>query len=137
MLAPRGAPVDAEGAAAVVVRVTVTTVVTLFAELSPQPAATRPSRRDRNERGDPHGSRWTHSSESAPAASASSAASPDEREAQLAPLLRVPEPRGEILVDGVEARLALGREELAAGRLRDLPQRRRDRAARAARTRRG
>jgi hypothetical protein len=30
VLAPRGALVDAEGAAAVVVRVTVTTVVTLF-----------------------------------------------------------------------------------------------------------
>ena len=62
-------------------------------------------------------------SESAPAASASSAARPTQREAQLAPLVLVPEPGGEVLVDRIEARLALGREELATRGLRDLPQR--------------
>ena len=93
----------------------------------------QPERRGCDERRAPHGSRWTHSSESAPAASAKSAASPSEGEAQLAPLLRLAEPRCEVLVDGLEARLAARREELASRRLRDLPQRRRDRAARDAR----
>ena len=122
---------------AVAVLVTVTTLVAASFELSPQPAATRPSAAAAMSAGG-----LTAAAESTAARARRRRARRARRAPTSAKLssrhsVLVPEPRGEVLVDGVEARLALGREELAAGRLRDLPQRRRVGRHRAARTRRG
>ena len=105
-------------------RVTVTVCVMAVCVLLPQPTTARPSAHS-EERQAPHGSRWLHRRASRTGRQREQRRQPDEHEAQLAPLLLVAEARGEILVDGVQLRLVLGREELAARRLRDLAQRRR------------
>ena len=110
-------------AAAVVVLVTVTTLVAASFELLPQAAAARPTAAAAMSAGSLTAGADSTRGRARRRRARSSAASADEREAQLAPLVLVPEPRGEVLVDGIEARLALGREELATGGLRDLPQR--------------
>ena len=94
------------------------------ASCSPQPATARPSAATRDQRRRALTAGAGSRAARAPRhTSASSAARPSEHEAHLAPLLRLSEPGGEVLVDGVEVRLVLGREELAAGRVRDLAQR--------------